>query len=243
MRILSIDTTSRLGSVALSEDGRLLAQEQQGVPGTHSERLMVSIDHLLSLSGWGRADIEGIAVATGPGSFTGLRIGLGTAKGIALAAGCPIVGVSSLKSLALNGSNFRGTIVTLIDARRGEIYAAAWKFSGRRLSPKLKECVLPPAALIAKLRKIKGELLLVGDGVLEYGKIFKKGLGKSARIGEGTSCFPNAMNLATLALPKFRSKKTDNLVSLIPNYVRKSDAEIGFLPARCASQRGKRKAK
>ncbi|MFH0798961.1 MAG: tRNA (adenosine(37)-N6)-threonylcarbamoyltransferase complex dimerization subunit type 1 TsaB [Pseudomonadota bacterium] len=229
MRILSIDTTSMLGSVALSEDERLVAQEQQGVPGTHSERLMVSIDHLLSLAQWQRGELDAVAVAIGPGSFTGLRIGLGTAKGIALALGVPVAGVSSLASLALNGRGFAGTVVPLIDARRGEIYAAAIKVPQRgRTVFVLRECVLPPLDLIKALKRIKGNLLLVGDGAIEYGARILKAVGARAEIAAGTSSLPQAVNLALLSLPRFERGKGDDIASLVPNYIRHSDAEIGF---------------
>lgn len=219
-----------LGSVALSEGDFLIAQEQQGVPGTHSEKLVVSVDHLLNLAQWRKEDINAVALAVGPGSFTGLRIGLGTAKGIALALDIPIVGVSSLESLALNAAGFGGTVVTLIDARRGEVYAAAWKsVSGKRPKILLKECVLPPDKLIHELKQIKGELLLVGDGIFEHGEKIKKSLGRRAVTASGSMCLPQASNLAFIAYSKLKRGRGDDLSLLAPNYIRRSDAEIGFL--------------
>lgn len=233
MKILSIDTTSIFGSVALSDGGTLIAQEQQGVKGTHSERLILSIDHLLKLTGWKKGDLQGVTVATGPGSFTGLRIGLSTAKGLGLALKVPIVGVSSLESLALNAAGFRGTVITLIDARRGELYAAAWKtVIGKKPLAILKEAVMPPKGLIACIKKIKGDIILVGDGVLAYGGVLKRRLGKPVVFAQGSMCLSQAHNLAILALPKFKKCKTDNLASLVPNYIRHSDAEIGFMGKR-----------
>lgn len=230
MRILSIDTTTVRGSVALSEGERLVAQEVQGAPGTHSERLMVTIDHLMGLAGWGRDAIEGIAVAIGPGSFTGLRIGLATAKGMALAVGCPVAGVSSLQSLALNGEGFPGTVVSLVDARRGELYAAAYAVrAGKGPKRVMKECVLPPDTLIRKLKAIKGPLLLVGDGALAFEQELRRALGKRAVVPGGATPFPQAINLARLAYRKLRAGKGDDCSALVPNYVRRSDAEIGFL--------------
>ncbi|HPQ81884.1 MAG TPA: tRNA (adenosine(37)-N6)-threonylcarbamoyltransferase complex dimerization subunit type 1 TsaB, partial [bacterium] len=165
MKILSIDTTTMLGSVSLSEGADLVVQEQQGVPGTHSERLLLTIDHLLRLARWGIGDVEAIAVAIGPGSFTGLRIGLATAKGIAMASGLRIAGVSSLASLAMNGAFFCGTVVPMIDARRGEIYSSAYSCDGRgELISEMDECVSPPDELISRLDKIEGPILMVGDG-------------------------------------------------------------------------------
>ena len=229
MRILSIDTTTMQGSVALSEGEVPIAQEQHGIRATHSERLLASIDHLLSMAKWRQNEIEGIAVAIGPGSFTGLRIGLATAKGMALAIGCPIAGVSSLECLALNGRGATGTVVSLIDARRGELYAAAYNvpWEGRPTSV-MEECVLPPDELVKRLEAIEGELLLVGDGVIRYGSNFKEALGHRALMPKGLYSFPQAYNLACLALERLRLGGKDDLAGLVPNYVRRSDAEIGF---------------
>lgn len=216
-----------LGSVALSEDEQLVAQEQQGVPGTHARRLVASIEHLISVAGWRRLGLEAIAVAIGPGSFTGLRIGLATAKGMALALGCPIVGVSSLEALAHNCSLFDGTVVPLIDARRGEIYAGALEFLGGR-GPKtvMKECVLPPDALIKRLKAIKGRMIITGDAAHTYGQRLCKVIGARALIAPWTSSFPQAINLALIALPRLRDGKGDEPSAIVPNYIRHSDAVL-----------------
>lgn len=233
MRILSIDTTSMLGSVALTDGKRLIVQEQQGVIGTHSERLLVTVDHLLKLAKWELSCLEGVAVAIGPGSFTGLRIGIATAKGMALALNIPIVGISSLESLARNGDVFDGVVVPLIDARRGEIYAAVYNASAkdrqkgtRRIV--VKECVLPPNELIKQLKKIKGKMLFIGDGALEYGDMIVRAIGARSMVAQSSECYPQAANLAWLAAARFAKGKSDDLAMLVPNYIRESDAEIGF---------------
>ncbi|MBN1283509.1 MAG: tRNA (adenosine(37)-N6)-threonylcarbamoyltransferase complex dimerization subunit type 1 TsaB [Proteobacteria bacterium] len=229
MKILSIDTTVVAGSIALSDGERLVASEQQAVPGTHSERLIGSVDRMLELAGWRKGDPEAIAVAIGPGSFTGLRIGLAAAKGMALSLGIPIVGVSSLKSLALNGAGFAGAVVPLIDAKRGELFAQPWEVeSGGTMRPLSKECAASPESVIAGLGKIKGQLLLVGDGALAYSEVLKRGLGARAHVARGAQALAQAANLAMLALPRLARGRSDDLASLAPNYVRRSDAEIGF---------------
>jgi tRNA threonylcarbamoyladenosine biosynthesis protein TsaB len=229
MRLLCIDTTTVAGSTALTEDDRLIAQEQQGVAGTHSERLIASIEHLLGVARWELADVEGVVVAIGPGSFTGLRIGLAAAKGIAMTLRRPIAGVSSLASLALNGRGFAGTVVALIDARRGELYAAAWKVDvAGRMKAVLKEQVAPPEAVARELKKIRGELLLVGDGALCAYDRMRRAIGRRAALAQGAALWPQAANLASLALKRLRRERVDDLATLVPNYIRHSDAEIGF---------------
>lgn len=229
MKILSIDTTVIAGSVALSDGSSLVAQEQQDADGTHSEKLLVSVDNVLEEAGWDRADIDGIAVAVGPGSFTGLRIGLAAAKGLAMAFGIPIAGASSLKALALNGRGWNGVVVPLIDARRGEIYAAAWRVGeDGRMEGVMEECVMPPATLVESLTRIDGDLMLVGDGATAYENALSEGLGERARIARGDESRSHAVSLAALTLERL-ARGGDDLASISPNYIRRSDAEIGFL--------------
>lgn len=227
MRILAIDTSTMFGSVALCEDGRLIAEEQLGVDVTHSERLTATIEHLFAVSGWPKDSIDGIAVAIGPGSFTGLRIGLATAKGLALGLKKPIAGVSSLRVLAHKGFLFPETVVPVIDAKRGEVYCSAYRFNGEKIKCVMKETVLDPKLLGLRLKKIRGKLLLVGDGVVTYEKLFKRMLGAKAVIPNFDLPFPHASHLAMIARDHLR-RQGDDLVKLVPNYLRHSDAEIGF---------------
>jgi len=229
MKILSIDTTTMMGSVALSDGGTLLADVQHGVRSTHSERLISSIDELLNIVGWDASAIEGIAIAIGPGSFTGLRIGLATAKGISIATGAPLVGVSSLECLALNARGSDRDVLSLIDARRGELYAAIYGvgWSGK-LTKKMDECVLPPEELIERIGEMEGEFVLVGDGVDRWGELIGDALGEKVRMPRGLYSFPRAHNLALLSGERFARGEVNDLADVIPNYIRRSDAEIGF---------------
>lgn len=228
MRILSIDTTSPAGSVAVSLGEDLLAQEQQGVYGTHAERLLTSIEHLLTIAGWKPRDVEGVAVAIGPGSFTGLRIGIASAKAFAVALSIPIVGVSSLAALALNGRGFHGTVASLIDARRGELYLAAHRVElNGTLHAVISECVLAPGSVAQRLLEIPGDLLLVGDGAIAAREPLLHALGDRATIASGTMVRPQAVNLALLGQQRLKTGG-DDAATLVPNYIRQSDAEIGF---------------
>jgi len=228
MRILAIDTTTMFGSVALCEERRLVAEEQLGVEVTHSERLITTLEHLLALSKWPKESLDGIAVAVGPGSFTGLRIGLATAKGLALGLNKPLVGVSSLLILAHNCVISPANVVAIIDARRSEVYAAAYKFEKGRPKCILKEMVSDPNLLCKRLLSIKGQLLLVGDGVAVYEKAFRRLLGDRATIPPSGFNFPHAAHLANIAYERLKRGSSDDIVSLVPNYLRHSDAEIGF---------------
>lgn len=228
MRVLSIDTTSPCGSVALSEGGRMVAQEQQAEGGTHAERLLHAIQGLFDAAAWSASSVQGIAVAIGPGSFTGLRIGIATAKALSLAGGIPIAGVSSLAALAENGRGHPGTVVPLIDARRGELYASAWRADAQgRFVEELPEGVAPPGVVAERLAAIPGELLLLGDGARAYGAALLHALGDRARIAQGPMLLPQAHHLALLARQRLEAGG-DDVAMLLPNYIRRSDAEIGF---------------
>lgn len=227
MHVLAIDTSTMFGSVALCNGDQLIAEEQLGVEVTHSERLLETIGHLLQISKWDRDAIEGIAVAIGPGSFTGLRIGLSTAKGLALGLDKPVAGVSSLLTLAYNGIFSEKIIVSVIDARRREVYAAAYKIEKEKPRCILKELVCDPVVLCKKLKSMKGDLLLVGDGAAAYENVFKKELKNRAAISAQELKFPHASHLARLALNTLK-RGGDDIAKLVPNYLRHSDAEIGF---------------
>lgn len=229
MKILSLDTTSMLGSFALSDGDKLVVQEQQHTPETHSARLLSSVEKLLDEASWRKDELDALAVAIGPGSFTGLRIGLAAAKGMALSLSLPIAGESSLKSLALNGLGSEKIVVSLIDARRGELYAFASRVKSKgEIETVIDECVLPPDVLIEKLKALGEELFIVGDGLIAYRKIIEGALGDSLELPGEELLLPRAHNLALLAGDRLKNGG-DDLAMLIPNYLRQSDAEIGFL--------------
>ena len=128
MKILAIDTSTMLGGIAIMDDLTLIAETRLNVKSTHSERLMTEIEHCLKQSSLKISDIDVFAVAIGPGSFTGLRIGLSAVKGLSYATGKPIVSVPTLDALALNFPYSRYPVCTMLDARKKEVYAALFKW-------------------------------------------------------------------------------------------------------------------
>lgn len=229
MKILAIDTTTLLGSIALVDDKLLVGSMQLGTSVTYAERLIVGIDHLLQGARWSRNDIDLIAVARGPGSFTGLRIGIATAKGFAAVLGRPLAGASSLEILARGVGPCTATVVAVIDARRGEVYAAAYGYErGTASRIIMDECVLSPAALCEKLDSMPGDLVMVGDGARRYGELFVAAVGSRLVPVDDALNFPHAVHCARLGYEGFMRGDAGDAVSLVPNYVRVSDAEIGF---------------
>lgn len=227
MKILSVSTAETLCSVALMEDGRLVCEESWLDRRTHSKRVMDMIRHLLeNRAGVDVNDMDAFVAARGPGSFTGLRIGISVAKGLACAAKKPAVGVSSMDGLAYRFSATDLPIVTLMDARRKEVYARRYRFFRGAVAEKGPAYALSPSGL---LDMTDGETLFVGSGAVEYRDFLVEHLKERARFAPA---FQNHINASALAVPVFDDpgllkQETDTLV---PEYIRKPDAEVNARP-------------
>jgi tRNA threonylcarbamoyladenosine biosynthesis protein TsaB len=219
MKILALDTSSRAGSAALLDDDRLVAAHQLDVSATHSERLLPAVDRLLGDAGWKIADLALLACAKGPGSFTGLRIGIASAKGMAVAASLPLVGVDSLEATALALAFAAAPIAALIDARKRQVYAALFQPDGRGGLRRLRDDVSTPAAPWAA--EIAGPCLFVGDGAELYWDEIRAAK-PDAALAPLTLCCPRAASVGWLGRRAFLAGEK----GLIAHYVRPSDAEL-----------------
>lgn len=229
MNILAVDTSTLTGSVAVvrGEPGdapELLASRDDAV-STHSDILLPLVADVLAAAGLAVADLGAIAVGAGPGSFTGLRIGMATAKGLAFAAGVPLWAVSSLAALAQDGIDRAGTslIVPAIDARRDEIYAGFYRATGGIAHCVGDERVLAPADLGGVIAEFDDStaVTFVGDGAVAFADV----LGAFGTVAEGVRTTPSALSIARLALA---TPQTDALTAGAPTYIRKSEAELKF---------------
>jgi len=225
MKILSIETSTRVGSVAIIEDEHLIAEYILNVVSTHSERLLPSIDQILKDSQLTVRDIEGFAVSLGPGSFTGLRIGISTVKGLALATGRAVVGVPTLDCLAHNIAFTHLLVCPILDARKGEVYTALYQGDGSGKLEKLTpDLAIKPEEL---LTRIKEPVIFLGDGVEAYGDTLRSGQ---------DNCFfapvylhqPRASVLAKLGLEKFKQGHMFKEEEIQPLYCRLAEAEIAW---------------
>jgi tRNA threonylcarbamoyladenosine biosynthesis protein TsaB len=231
MTILGFDTATRATAVALwSPDGLALGARDDPPPGErprHTTRLMALIIELLDRAGLSWDDLERVAVGVGPGTFTGLRIGVATARGLALARRLPLVGISTLESLALGGIDAvaLGTtaagidaVAAVIDARRGEVFSAAWSRDRRML---MAPSVLTPDALAKRLGELGARVLALGDGAVEFRGVLER---SGALVAEGHSGLHrvNAINHCRLAAG--RPPNPPDHVQ--PEYLRLPDAEI-----------------
>jgi tRNA threonylcarbamoyladenosine biosynthesis protein TsaB len=220
MRILGIETSTMTGSVALMDEERLIAEYTLNLRETHTSRLMPTIDRVIKDASLISKDLDGIAVSLGPGSFTGLRIGIATAKGLAQGLNIPIVGIPTLDGLAFNLFNCKDLISPILDARKGEVYTALYK-NGKRLT---KYMACKPDRLLEKLRfRIQdpgSRIVFLGDGVEVYGDLIKKRLGRKAVFIPKARRLPSAASIAELGLERLRRSKKTELLTLKPIYVR-----------------------
>lgn len=217
MNILAIETSTLTGSVALLRDQSIVGEITLSVSVQHSERLMPAIDQLLCDASTKPSDIDLYAVATGPGSFTGLRIGIAAAQGLSLSHGKPMIGVSTLEALAFNGAFFPGLIVPLLDAYRGEVYRGLYRGGAGSLEAIDEDRVTAIQPLIEELRRRNAEILLLGTGAELYGDQIQKSVEKIT-VAPVPLQNPRASNVAYLALQK--SKEAIPREPLIPRYLR-----------------------
>lgn len=225
MNILSIDTSTMRGSVALTRDFEIVDVIRQDTESSHSEWLFENIKLILSRNKWTFGDLEGLVVAKGPGSFTGLRIGIAAAKGIAIGLNLPLYGISSLEALAYNILNYKGIVVSIIDAKRDEVYFSANRICNYKLENVLPESVLAPACLVERLEMMDGDMLLIGDGVAKYEELFRNAK-KNFGI-DPNQLYSNASGMAVATARLIKEGLRSSLLDLSANYIRHSDAQIG----------------
>lgn len=225
MRLLALDTTSHGCSVAISDDHRILAELIIEKKETHSKHLMSLIDSAIHVAGMALDDLDAFAVARGPGSFTGLRIGLSTIKGICFATEKPLVGVSSLEALAQGAAGFGFPVCPIIDARKNEVYQALYSFEdGRCLT-------LQSPRAVGKEHlcdEIKGKTVFIGSGVHVFGDVICHNLGDRAVIPHPGFHHIKARYICEIAENLLLNGGGDETLGLIPSYIRKSDAELNL---------------
>jgi len=226
MKILALDTSCMMGSVAVVDDHTIVAEQLLNIKITHSERLIASIDTLLEAAELKLQDMDAFAVAIGPGSFTGLRIGLAAAKGFAFVTEKPIVGISSLLGLAYNVYGSREPVVAVLDARRGEYYVAAYRFEGSNVKTLLADSVMKPEELVSYIESLNEKVVVVGDGVYSLHDRTGDRLKDQIIVPPPGDIHPRASTIAHLAMERAKRDDLDDLDQLAPNYIRKSDAEL-----------------
>jgi tRNA threonylcarbamoyladenosine biosynthesis protein TsaB len=224
--ILALEAATNCGSLALVAEGRTLAEYSLNSSTTHSRRLLAGIEWLLDQCGLGWPQIAAIAVSLGPGSFTGLRIALSTAKGLCMAAEKPLIGVETLAGLAVQFPFSSLPICPIIDARKNEIYTALFRCNRQGFPEKTTEAMVIKPERLAEF--ITSPTLLAGDALPLYGGMLKEMLGENARLAPPEICFARAAAIGSAAWHLYRQGAFLDPATAVPVYVRASDAELHF---------------
>jgi len=224
MKILGIDTSTSCGSVGLIDDDRVISEYLLNSPVTHSERLLTAVEFILKESHCTLQDLDGWAISLGPGSFTGLRIGLSIAKGLSFASGKPVAGVPTLDVLAAQIAPTPFLICPILDARKNEVYTAFYRYEDGN-APRLMTAyqASKPQDLV---KRVKEKTIFAGDGVRTYGDYLRDALSSLAIVLPAPFNSPHGSTVARLGLDRLRRKEVPNLAALTPIYVRPSEAEL-----------------
>jgi tRNA threonylcarbamoyladenosine biosynthesis protein TsaB len=227
MRVLAVETSTRTGAVALLDSGSVVAESRVSVAITHGERLMGTIDTVLRSARWTLADVEAFAVALGPGSFTGLRIGLSTVKGLAFATGRPVVGVPTLEALAWRLPFCGYPVCPILDAKKSEVYTALYRTRDGRLALEEGPRAVAPETLAADLRgTLDGPVVFLGDGVAPFGRVLTEILGARALLAPADLRLPSAATVGELGGWALARGEAQDPAGLVPLYLRPSEAEL-----------------
>lgn len=222
MKILAADTATPSCSVAILDDDTIRMEISVNMAKTHARSLMPIIDHTLQVSDLPLSAIDAFAVTTGPGSFTGLRIGIATLKGLASATDRPLAGVSTLDALASQFTGASILICPLIDARKKEVYFGRYRWKNGCFAADAPAVVQSPQKVVEGLRE---PCIFVGDGALKYEQLIRERMGSLACFATVDQHIIRAGRVAHLARRKISGSAADQSEAASPQYIRPSDAE------------------
>ena len=225
---LGIDTANTPLSVAIVKDGEVLVEENTSLAINHSLRAMPAIDELFEKVGIEPSDIDAIAVSEGPGSYTGIRIGVTIAKTLAWTLNKPLVGVSSLKAIAANGIFFEGIICPIIDARRENVYAGAYQLRNGKLTSVIEDGHYGLDELVEELKKHDHRVLFIGKDTSIYGETL---VGKLGEIGTIAPLHFNIPRASSLIYVAGQSDEQVDIHNFVPEYRRIAEAEANWIKA------------
>jgi tRNA threonylcarbamoyladenosine biosynthesis protein TsaB len=226
MIVVGIDTSTPQVSVAVGTETATLGRIQ--IAGTaRQESVTPALHQLLAWTGVELGKVGGFAVGIGPGLFTGLRVGVETAKTLAQVTGAPLIAIASIDALAYGVRHTERTIVAVIDGRRSEVFTARYRAVPGGVMRLTEPAVQRPDALAAELEAIEDEMLAVGDGAILYRDVLRSA-GPRVGFASAAEAHPDAAALVELAAPRFLREEHDQLFDVVPMYLRKSDAEIAW---------------
>lgn len=223
MRILGLDTATWRASVGLRAGKAVAVEKSQLADGSHAVSLLGLIEAVLQAGGCTVSDLDAVAVSSGPGSFTGLRISLSVAKGLTYATGARLIAVPTLEALARTVADRDCPICALLDARKGEVYAACFQPTADGLQRLTDDLLLTPEALLDTLPT---PCVVLGDGVAAYGDFLRRRLGPCLTLLSSDSYGPRGGMVATMGAERLATGKVGDFASFEPTYIRPSEAEL-----------------
>jgi len=223
--ILSIEASTEVSSVALMGESGLISEYSLCSKVKHSRKLLPAIQRILSDQDFSMKQVDAVAVSVGPGSFTGVRVSVSTAKGLAFADNKPLIPVSSLLGLAYGFGGVGLPICAMLDARKKEVYAGLFRSINGEMNLISPEVVIAPARFC---ECIKEPTLFVGEGAVKYQSIIKEHLRSFASFVPPSSNLLSAAAVGEVAVQKYKLGQTVSHESLVPNYIRRPEAEIFY---------------
>lgn len=224
MKVLAVDTSTMVSTCAVLDDEKILGEYSLNQEITHSENLVPMIKEMLDNLGLKASDIDLYGVATGPGSFTGLRIGIATVKSLAHVFDKPIVGVSTLEGLAFN-LPYKGIIVPMIDARRNRVYTGIYRWENGNIISIIEPTIMEIDALLEYLNKNYNNIMVNGNGATLYKDKIMSTLGEKVKLAPVGLNGCRAASICELSLLKWKEGKVNDYYTLVPNYLRESQAQ------------------
>lgn len=225
MKVLAIDTSNLVLGIALLDGEKVVGEVITNLPKNHSVRVMPAIEQLMQECGVKPTELEKIVVAKGPGSYTGVRIGVTIAKTLAWSLNIPLVGVSSLEVLAANGRYFQGVISPLFDARRGQVYTGLYQFEEDTLVCKKEDTIILLTDWLSMLKENETPVLFLGNDLPIHQELIKNELNHLAYFAPYSSWNPRPSELAKIG----RILEGEDIHSFVPNYIRLAEAEANWL--------------
>ncbi len=225
MKILGLDSSGIVASVAIVEDDVLIAEYTVNYKKTHSQTLLPMLDEIAKMTELDLNSIDAIAVAAGPGSFTGLRIGSATAKGLGLALKKPLIAIPTVEGLAYNLYDISGLICPIMDARRKQVYTGIYRFTDHQLKVVEDQMAVPMETVIEKLNQYGETVTFLGDGVPVFHELIAEKMTVPYSFAPAHVNKQRAAAVAALGEIYYRQGKTETAMEHVPDYLRVSQAE------------------
>lgn len=225
MKILAIDSSGMVASAAVAEEDNLLGEYTINYKKTHSQTLLPMIDEVVRMLELDLADVDAIAAAGGPGSFTGLRIGAATAKGLGLALNKPLISIPTVDGLAYNLAGCSSLVCPLMDARRNQVYTGLYRFEGFQMHVVLDQCAVGIDEIVMRINAAGQAAAFLGDGVAVYAPYIKEHCSVPYTFAPAHLNKQRAASIAALAMEYYRAGRIQDAADFRPQYLRLSQAE------------------